>query len=214
MNPPKIKVLIVDDHGVVRSGFREVLQSTDDIEVAGEAGTAADAFRQAAATSFDIILLDISLPDAPGLETVMGLQRKHPDMAILIVSMHDEEAYAVNLMRAGASGFFPKAGAAADLVRAIRTVAAGKKFVSASLAETFALQTTGDKAVLPHQALSTREFQIFIHLAGGNTVTEVGKKLFLSVKTVSTHRARILEKMNFTTNADITAYALQHHLIG
>ena len=104
MNPPKIKVLIVDDHGVVRSGFREVLQSTDDIEVAGEAGTAADAFRQAAAKSFDIILLDISLPDAPVLETVMGLQRKHPDMAILIVSMHDATTRpSISAPRAGCS---------------------------------------------------------------------------------------------------------------
>src|SRR6266404_3091213 len=126
----KTRVLIVDDHGVVRAGFRQLLESTDDLEAAGEAGTAAAALSQAATGSFDVVLLDISLPDAGVLETVSALRRKHPDLPILVVSMHAEEQYAVNLLRAGVNGFFPKAGEAKDMLQAIRTIAAGKKYIS------------------------------------------------------------------------------------
>ena len=209
----KTRVLIVDDHAVVRAGFRELLQSTDDIEATGEAGTAAAALTQAATGKYDVVLLDISLPDAGVLETVSALRRKHPDLPILVVSMHAEEQYAVNLLRAGVSGFFPKAGEAKDMLQAIRTIAAGKKYISSTLAQALAMEASGGAPEPLHRQLSTREFQIFVQLAAGKTVTDIGDELCLSVKTVSTYRTRILEKMNLTRNAELTAYALRNNLM-
>jgi len=209
----KTRVLIVDDHGVVRAGFRQLLESTDDLEAAGEAGTAAAALSQAATGSFDVVLLDISLPDAGVLETVSALRRKHPDLPILVVSMHAEEQYAVNLLRAGVNGFFPKAGEAKDMLQAIRTIAAGKKYISSTLAQALAMEASGGAPEPPHRQLSTREFQIFVQLAAGKTVTDIGDELCLSVKTVSTYRTRILEKMHFSRNAELTAYALRNNLM-
>lgn len=209
----KIRVLIVDDHAVVRAGFRQLLESTDDIAAAGEAGTAAAALSLAATGRFDVVLLDISLPDAGVLETVSALRRKHPDLPILVVSMHAEEQYAVNLLRAGVSGFFPKAGEAKDMLQAIRTIAAGKKYISSTLAQALAMEASGGAPEPIHRQLSTREFQIFVQLAAGKTVTDIGDELCLSVKTVSTYRTRILEKMNLSRNAELTAYALRNNLM-
>ena len=213
MTTPKTRVLIVDDHAVVRAGFRQLLEATDDIEATGEAGTAAAALSQAATGKFDVVLLDISLPDAGVLETVSTLRRKHPDLPILVVSMHAEEQYAVNLLRAGVSGFFPKAGEAKDMLQAIRTIAAGKKYISSTLAQALAMEASGGAPEPVHRQLSTREFQIFVQLAAGKTVTDIGDELCLSVKTVSTYRARILEKMNLSRNAELTAYALRNNLM-
>lgn len=213
MTIEKTRVLIVDDHAVVRTAFRQLIDATEDLEATGEAGTSAAAIKELAKGRYDVVLLDVSLPDAGVMETVAAIQRKEPKPAILIVSMHAEETYAINLMRAGVSGFFEKSGSANDMLQAIRTVASGKKYVSARLAQTLAMQSVSDTPAAPHQALSPRELQIFIQLAAGNTVTHVAEKLFLSVKTVSSHRTRILEKMNFTTNADITAYAVKNHLL-
>jgi len=209
----KTRVLIVDDHAVVRAGFRQLLETTDDLEATGEAGTAAAALSQAATGNFDVVLLDISLPDAGVLETVSALRRKHPDLPILVVSMHAEEQYAVNLLRAGVSGFFPKAGEAKDMLQAIRTIAAGKKYISSTLAQALAMEASGGTPEPVHRQLSTREFQIFVQLAAGKTVTDIGDELCLSVKTVSTYRTRILEKMNLTRNAELTAYALRNNLM-
>ena len=209
----KTRVLIVDDHAVVRAGFRQLLETTDDLEATGEAGTAAAALSQAATGNYDVVLLDISLPDAGVLETVSALRRKHPDLPILVVSMHAEEQYAVNLLRAGVSGFFPKAGEAKDMLQAIRTIAAGKKYISSTLAQALAMEASGGTPEPVHRQLSTREFQIFVQLAAGKTVTDIGDELCLSVKTVSTYRTRILEKMNLTRNAELTAYALRNNLM-
>ena len=209
----RARVLIVDDHAVVRAGFKQLIDGTEDLEVAGEAGTAAAALNLAMTQRFDVVLLDISLPDATVLETVAGLRRRQPELPILIVSMHSEEQYAVNLLRAGASGFFPKAGEAKDLLEAIRMVVAGRKYVSTSLAEALALVAAGDAPEPPHRQLSNREFQIFVQLAAGETVTHIADEMCLSVKTVSTYRTRILEKMHFSRNADLTAYALRHNLM-
>jgi len=209
----KTRVLIVDDHALVRAGFKQLIESTEDIEVCGEAGTAAAAIGLATGGQFDVVLLDISLPDANVLETVSTLRRKQPELPILIVSMYPEEQYAVNLLRAGASGFFPKAGEAKDLLEAIRTIAAGRKYISASLAEALAMEAAGDAPEPLHRQLSNREFQIFVQLAQGKTVTDIAHELCLSVKTVSTYRTRILEKMNFSRNAELTAYALRHNLM-
>jgi len=209
----KARVLIVDDHALVRAGFKRLLDATDDFEAAGEAGTAAAALSIVAGGGFDVVLLDIALPDAGVLETVGTLRRRHPNLPILIVSMHPEEQYAVNLLRAGISGFFPKAGEAKDLLQALRTIVAGKKYISASLAEALAMEAAGDAAEPPHRKLSNREFQIFVQLAAGKTVTDIASELCLSVKTISTYRSRIMEKMNLTRNAELTAYALRHTLI-
>ena len=210
----KRRVLIVDDHAVVRAGFRQLIDSTDDMEVVGEAGTAAEALEAAVSVECDVVLLDISLPGASVLETVSMLRRRRPTLPILIVSMHPEEQYAVNLLRAGASGFFPKAGEAKDLLEAIRTVTGGRKYISTSLAEVLALEATGNAPEPAHRQLSNREFQVFVQLACGKTVTQIAEEVHLSVKTISTYRTRILQKMNCTRNADLTAYALQHNLMG
>jgi two-component system invasion response regulator UvrY len=210
----KKRILVVDDHAVVRAGFRQLIDRTDDLEVGGEAGTAASALELAVAEEFDVVMLDISLPDASVVETVAMLRRRRPELPILIVSMHDEEQYAVNLLRAGASGFFPKAGEAKDMLGALRTIASGRKYISPTLAEALALEASGNAPEPPHRQLSNREFQIFVQLACGKTVTQIANEVHLSVKTISTYRTRILQKMECTRNADLTAYALKHNLMG
>jgi DNA-binding NarL/FixJ family response regulator len=210
----KLRVLFVDDHALVRAGFKQLIDSSDDIEVAGEAGTATAALHLVADGRFDVVLLDISMPDANVAETVGALRRKQPVLPILIVSMYPEEQYAVNLLRAGASGFFPKAGEAKDLLEAIRAVAEGRKYISKSLAEVLAMEAAGDAPEPPHRQLSAREFQIFVQLAAGKTVTDIADELCLSVKTISTYRTRIMEKMNCSKNAELTAYALRNNMIG
>ena len=210
----KKRILVVDDHALVRAGFRELIDDTEDLVVGGEAGTAASALEQAMTQDFDVVMLDISLPDASVVETVTMLRRRRPNLPILIVSMHAEEQYAVNLLRAGASGFFPKAGEAKDLLDAIRTIVSGRKYISPSLAEALALEASGHVPEPPHRQLSNREFQIFVQLACGKTVTQIADEVHLSVKTISTYRTRILQKMDCSRNADLTAYALKHNLMG
>jgi DNA-binding NarL/FixJ family response regulator len=208
------RILVVDDHALVRAGFRELIDATEDLEVGGEAGTAASALELATAKDFDVVMLDISLPDASVVETVTLLRRRRPNLPILIVSMHAEEQYAINLLPAGADGFFSKAGEAKDLLEALRTVLSGRKYISRPLAEALALEASGHAPQPPHRQLSNREFQIFVQLACGKTVTEIADDVHLSVKTISTYRTRILQKMECTRNADLTAYALKHNLMG
>jgi two-component system invasion response regulator UvrY len=210
----KKRILVVDDHALVRAGFRELIDATVDLVVEGEAGTAASALDLATTKDFDVVMLDISLPDASVVETVTLLQRRRPNLPILIVSMHAEEQYAINLLRAGASGFFSKAGEASDLLEALRTILSGRRYISRSLAETLALEASGHAPEPPHRQLSKREFQIFVQLACGKTVTQIADEVHLSVKTISTYRTRILQKMECTRNADLTAYALKHSLMG
>ncbi len=209
----KKRVLIVDDHALVRAGLAQLIDATSDLEVGGEAGTAAAALNLATEEHFDVVLLDISLPDANVLDTVTTLRRRAPALPILIVSMHPEDQYAVHLLRAGASGFFPKAGEAKDLLAAVRAVTDGRRYISPTLAEALALEATGTSNGPPHRQLSSREFQIFVGLAAGKTVTHLADELCLSVKTVSTYRTRVLEKMHMSRNAELTAYALRHNLM-
>jgi DNA-binding NarL/FixJ family response regulator len=209
----KQRILLVDDHAVVRAGLKQLIDGTSDLEVVGEAGTAAAALEFLGTSQCDVLLLDISLPDASVLETVTLLRRKYPSVPILIVSMHPEEQYAVNLLRAGVCGFFPKAGEATSLLEAIRTVGSGRKYISPALAELLALEAAGNAPEPPHRQLSNREFQIFVQLAGGKTVTQIADEIHLSVKTVSTYRTRIMQKMNCERNADLTTYALRHNLM-
>ena len=203
----KVRVLIVDDHAVVRAGFKQLIETTGDLEVAGEAGTAAAALALIASQPCDVMLLDISLPDASVLDTVAALRRRQPELPILIVSMHPEEQYAVNLLRAGASGFFSKAGEAGDLLEAIRTVAAGRKYVSASLAEALALAATGERFHREAPAvggnLTPQELQVSLAVARGFTNKEVAAHLFLSQKTIETHLGNAYGKLGVRSRSEL-----------
>jgi DNA-binding NarL/FixJ family response regulator len=208
-----IKVLIVDDHTILRRGLSQIISETDDLEVCGEADSGAQAIQLARAQDFDVVLLDISMPDRNGLDTLKQLKKEKPKLAVLMLSMHPEEHYAMRALKAGASGYLTKQSAPALLVTAIRQVASGRKYVSSELAEELA-RTVGDDAGRPrHETLSDREYETLRLMASGKTLTEVAAEMTLSVKTVSVYRARLLEKMQLKNNAELTYYALKHKLV-
>ena len=208
-----IRILIADDHAIVRAGLQTLLSGHPDIEVAGEASSGNEAIRMVREGKWDVVLLDISMPDKNGVDTLTEIKRHRPELPVVMLSMHPESQYAVSLLRAGASGYVSKEGAPEELVVAIRTVAQGRRYVSATVGELLAadLDRTADRPL--HGGLSEREFQIFCKLAAGQPVSRIAGELFLSVKTVSTYRARILEKMGMKTNADLTYYAIKNGLI-
>ncbi len=210
MNTSEIKLLIVDDHDVVRVGFRQILSESGRFLVAGEANSAAQAFDQLRKDSFDIVLLDISLPDGSGVDVLRKIRERYPDTKVLILSGFAEEQYGVNMLRAGAAGFLSKTCTSQQLISAIETIAIGRRYVSPKLAEILAegLSAPTDKPV--HEQLSEREFQIFCRLAEGKTISEIAESLFISVKTVSTYRSRLMEKMGLKTNSELTYYALKN----
>lgn len=208
-----IKILIADDHALVRAGLKQVVSEVDDMEVKGEAATGAEAVNQVKEQDWDVVLLDISMPDLNGIDALRQIRQLKPNLPVLILSMYPEDQYAVNLLRAGASGYMTKESAPNQLVAAIRKVVQGRKYVSSSLAEILALELGGDVDKPLHEALSQREFQIFCKLSSGSSVSEIAQELFLSVKTVSTYRSRIMEKMRFKNNAELTYYAIKNHLI-
>jgi len=208
-----IKVLIADDHPIVRKGLKQILQDTVDIAVIGEASTGPEALQKVLEQDFDIVLLDISMPGRSGLEVLNELKNLKPHLQVLILSIYPEAQYAVRALKSQAAGYLTKASAPEELITAIRKVAQGGKYVSAALAEKLAFEVTGDPSKLPHETLSDREYQVLCLIAAGKTVTEIGKELALSLKTVSTYRARILEKMNLKNNAEIVRYALQQRLV-
>lgn len=208
-----IQVLIADDHAIVRKGLRQILEETIDIVVADEAGNAADVLDKIRHSSYDVLVLDISMPGNTGLDLLKQIKSDHPDQPVLILSMHPEQQYAVRVIKAGASGYLTKESAPEQLIQAIRKIASGGKFITPSLAEklALALETGSDKSL--HDHLSDREYQVMVLIASGKTVTEIANTLFLSVKTISTYRARILEKMQMKNNAELTHYAIQHGLV-
>ncbi|HLB15609.1 MAG TPA: response regulator transcription factor [Burkholderiales bacterium] len=208
-----IRILIADDHAIVRAGLKVFVAAEIDMEVAAEAGTGAETIELVRAGDFDVVLLDIAMPDRNGVDTLKTLKALRPELPVLILSGFAEQQYALNLLRAGASGYLNKEAAPAQLVGAIRTVVQGRKYVSPQLAEILADGVTGDAERPLHTRLSQREFQIFCKLAGGVAVSQIAGELFLSVKTVSTYRARILEKMGVASNADLTYYAIKNGLI-
>ncbi|GMU71900.1 MAG: DNA-binding response regulator [Burkholderiales bacterium] len=208
-----IRILIADDHAIVRAGLRQFIADQADMSVAGEAATGAETVSLVRAEPYDVVLLDISMPDRNGVDTLKQLKQIRPEMPVLMLSAHAEEQYAVNLLRAGAAGYVGKDSASAQLVSAIRTVAHGRKYVSQDLAQQLADGLAGDGDEPLHARLSQREFQIFCKLAAGMPVSKIAKELFLSVKTVSTYRSRVLEKMGMKTNADLTYYAIKNSLI-
>ncbi|MGA2707283.1 MAG: response regulator [Steroidobacteraceae bacterium] len=207
------RVLIADDHAVVRAGFRQFLEADPSITVIGEAATGSETLDQLRKQVWDMVLLDIHMPDRSGLDILRHIQTGHPSVKVLVMSGLPEQQYAVNVLRAGASGYLSKDSAPEELMKAVRTVLAGRRYVSAALAEMLVADLGGDPDKPMHARLSTREFQIFCKLAAGRGVSDIALELSLSVKTVSTYRSRILEKMNFHANADITSYALRNGLI-
>jgi DNA-binding NarL/FixJ family response regulator len=207
------RILIADDHAVVRAGFRQFLEADANMSVIGEAASGSETLDQLRQQSWDLVLLDIHMPDRSGLDILRHIQTGYPSVKVLVMSGLPEQQYAINVLRAGASGYLSKDSAPEELMKAVRTVLAGRRYVSAALAEILVADLDGDPDKPMHARLSTREFQIFCKLAAGRGVSEIANELSLSVKTVSTYRSRILEKMNFHANADITSYALRNGLI-
>ena len=207
------RILIVDDHAIVREGLKQILAEVDDIEVAGEADCSSRALQMARLQSWDLVLMDISMPDRSGLETLELLKKEHPDIKVLMLSMHRETQYAVRALKSGAAGYLNKQSAPDQLVDAIRLVASGKKYISAEVAQELASEVSGERVGLPHEALSNREYQTLCMIASGQTVTAIADKLALSVKTISMYRARLLKKMQLKNNAELTHYAFKHGLL-
>jgi DNA-binding NarL/FixJ family response regulator len=208
-----IRILIADDHAIVRAGLRQFIADQPDMEVTGEAASGSEAVQLVRGAEFDVVLLDISMPDRNGIDTLKTLKQLRPALPVLMLSGFAEDQYAVNLLRGGASGYLNKEAASTQLVGAIRTVVRGRKFVSPALAQILADGVTGDAERPLHAELSQREFQIFCKLAAGAAVSKIADELFLSVKTVSTYRTRVLEKMGMKSNADLTYYAIKNGLI-
>jgi DNA-binding NarL/FixJ family response regulator len=197
----------------VRQGLRQILSGIPDMEVAGEAVNGQDAMAQVRAGGWDVLVLDITMPDRSGFDILKALKHEQPHLPVLVLTIHGEEQLAVRVLKAGASGYLTKENAPAELVKAIRKVVGGGKYISSSLAETLAagLDATSDRP--RHKALSDREFQVMQMMAGGKTLAEIAETLSLSAKTVSTYRTRLLEKMDFKTNAEIIRYAIENGLI-
>ena len=209
-----IRVLIADDHAVVREGLKRIVAQNADMTVVGEAGTGHEVLEFVRARECDVVLLDLSMPGKDGLETLKELRANKPHLPVLVLSVYPEDQYAVRLLRAGASGYLTKESAPEELVAAIRKVSRHGRYVSASLAERLAsfLDSSDDRP--PHERLSDREYRVMIMIASGRTVGEVADSLCLSVKTVSTYRARALEKLNMRTNAEFAFYAMKQGLLG
>ena len=207
-----IKVIIVDDHPVVRRGLKQIIEDEPDMEVAGEAKNAGECFSLVRKTDCTLVLLDITLPDRSGFDVLKQLKYEHPNLPILILSAHSEDQYGLRLIKAGAAGYLMKEGAPDELVKAIRKVNAGGKYVSASLAEKL-VSRLGVFDRPPHENLSNREFQILCLIVGGKSLKGIADELCISEKTVSTYRSRIMEKMRMSTNSDLIHYALDHHLV-
>lgn len=209
----KINVLIVDDHAIFREGLKMILSDTPDIHVAGEAGSSGEALKLARENTYDMALLDISMPDRDGLETLALLKKEQPKLKVLMLSMHRETKYAVRAIKTGAAGYLNKQSAPAQLVNAMREVAAGRKYISPEVAHELASLISGENEAPPHESLSNREYQTLCMIASGKTVSAIAEELCLSVKTVSMYRTRLLEKMRLKNNAELTHYAIRHGLV-
>jgi two-component system, NarL family, invasion response regulator UvrY len=207
-----IRVGIVDDHGIVRSGLRQFLSEEVDLRVTGEARNGREALELARGGEVDVLLLDISMPDQGGVDALAAIKARFPQLPVLILSGFPEAQYATALLRQGASGYLNKDCDPNDIATAIRTVALGRRYITPAVAEMLADGLSGDDRP-PHELLSERELQVFLRLAQGQTVGQMAESMFLSVKTVSTYRTRVLEKLKLQTNSDLTYYALKNGLI-
>jgi DNA-binding NarL/FixJ family response regulator len=208
-----IRVVLADDHTIVREGLKQLLGMAGDLTVVGEAQDGHEVMERVRTLDFDLLLLDMSMPGKSGIELIKQVRAEKPKLRILVLSMHEEHQYAVRAVRAGAAGYLTKESASRQLVEAIRKVASGGAFISAEVAQQLALGAMPGATGLPHEALSDREFQVFRMISGGMSVTDVGLRLNLSVKTVSTHKANILRKMDMGSHAEMIRYAITHRLL-
>jgi len=208
-----IKILIADDHPIVRKGLKEIIEETPGMKVADEASNGQEVLEKIFKKDINVVLLDISMPGRSGLDILRDIKRQKPKLVVLVLSMHPEEQYAVQALKEGASGYLTKESAPDELLTALRKVSSGGKYVSSSLAEklAYALEKDGEKP--PHETLSVREYEVMCMIASGKTVNEIARELFLSPKTISTYRARILEKMRTKNNAQLVRYAIKNRLV-
>jgi DNA-binding NarL/FixJ family response regulator len=208
-----ITILIADDHAILRRGLKEILADELDGAILDEAGNAQEVLAQIQSRAWDLVILDITMPGRSGLDMLRDLQQLRPKLPVLVLSMHPENQYAKRVLRAGAAGYMNKETAPKELVKAVRKVLAGGRYVSAALAEKLAADLSADAARLPHERLSDREFEVLRMIASGKTASQIAEELHLSVTTVSTYRARILEKMGMTNNAELMRYAMDNRLV-
>lgn len=208
-----IKILIADDHTVVREGLKQIISEIPDMTIADEAVDGHEVLNKALRNNYDVVVLDITLPGINGLNVLKQIKDHKAKLPILVLSMHSEEQYALRVIKAGAAGYLTKESASDELVAAIRKVSSGRKYITPSLAERMAYNLEIDTEKSPHESLSDREYEVLCLIATGKTVKEISERLFLSVKTVSTYRARILEKMNMKNNAGLTYYAIKQGLV-
>lgn len=210
---PTIRILIADDHAIVREGLKQILADTKDIVVAGEAENGVDAIKLVRTNECHVLLLDISMPDRSGIEVLKQIKKEMPQIAVLMLSMHREDLYAIRSLKAGAAGYLNKQSAPNELVNAIRMVTNGMKYVSPALAQVLAKNIGDDQEMLLHETLSDREYQTLTMIASGKSVSDIAKELSLSVKTISEYRSRLLAKMKLKNSAELTHYAIKHQLV-
>jgi DNA-binding NarL/FixJ family response regulator len=208
-----IRIVLADDHTIVREGLKQLLGGAGDMQVVGDAKDGYEVMERVRTLEFDLLLLDMSMPGKSGIELIKQVRAEKPKLRILVLSMHEEHQYAVRAIRAGAAGYLTKESASRALVEAIRKVASGGAFISAEVAQQLALGAMPGAKGLPHTALSDREFEIFKLIADGKSVSDIAERLHLSVKTVSTHKSNILHKMNMATQAELIRYAIAQKLV-
>lgn len=205
-----IDVFIVDDHAIVRQGVKQIIAETRDMRIVGETGNAVEANRKINEANPDVVVLDISMPGKSGVDILKQIKEHKPNVAALILSMYPEDQYAVRLMKYGASGYLTKESAPESLVSAIRTIASGKKYISPVVSELMLSEMVDETSAPPHKQLSSREYQVFLLLVAGKTMMEIAGEMCLSVKTIGTYRARLLQKLNIRNNVELTHYAIKN----
>ncbi len=208
-----IKILIADDHAIVREGLKQIVADTSDMIVTAEASDGHEVLALLSKNNYDVVVLDMAMPGLTGLDILKQIKRETPKLPVLILSVHPEEQYAVRSLKAGASGYLTKESAPDELITAIRKISMGGKYIPSSLAEKLAFELEVDAEKPPHKTLSDREFQVMCMIAKGRTIKNIAEELFLSPKTVSTYRSRILEKMKMKSNEELTHYVINNHLI-
>lgn len=208
-----LRILIADDHIVVRRGLKQILLDEFPTAQIEEAGDAEELLKKLFKAEFDLVISDLSMPGRSGLDSLQQIKQSYPKLPVLILSVHSEEHYALRVLKSGGSGYLNKDSAPEELVKAVRQVLMGKKYITASVAEKLAASFDKSSDKMPHEVLSDREFEVFKLIASGKSITDIAGTLSLSITTISTYRARIMEKMNLHTNADLTLYAVENKII-
>lgn len=206
------RIMLVEDHQIVREGLKKIISDEGDMVVAAEFANGAEAMAKIDSEDYDLVLLDLSLPGRSGMDVLKHIRGRKPDLPVLVISAYPEEDYGIRVLKAGAAGFLSKAGDASDVINAIRTVIRGGKYLSPALADKLIGAIGGSLDISLHQTLSNREYEVFRLIASGKTVTEISHEMALSVKTISTYKTRILEKMKLKNKTDLTRYAFEHGL--